>query len=292
MGSVLAATTHAPLMAILILFEMTHDPPLIAPLMLATVTATLFAKWIRADSLYTARLKRRGVRLPEGAEEAALLRTYARDLVRTDAPVLPGEAPLDRVLDVFLNSRRDALYVVGDGGRYVGVARIHDVKAIFGTGPDEAGGIVALDVAVPLPAVAEDEAIGTVLARFSDQELDEVPVVAGAGDPRFVGSLSRRDTLAMLRHEVLVEPQRPARAAWRTPGLTVDLPAGWTVAEVVAAAEDVGSPPLAGRWRADGRIPLVVLRPDGSGGRSPHAPEGTDLRFGDVVLVLCRVPTT
>jgi CBS domain-containing protein len=228
------------------------------------------------------------VRLPEGAEEAALLRTYARDLVRTDAPVLPAQAPLDRVLDVFLNSRRDALYVVGDGGRYVGVARIHDVKAVFGTRPEEAAGILAIDVAVPLPAVSEDEAIGGVLARFSDRELDEVPVVAGGTDPRFVGSLSRRDILAMLRHEVLVEPQRPARVASRRgggPGF-VEFPAGWSLDEIPADPSDVGVPASSDRWRAGGRIPLVVLRPDGRGGRTPMSATTTDLQPGDVVLVL------
>ena len=39
MGCVLAATTHAPLMAILILFEMTLDYDIVLPLMLACVTA-------------------------------------------------------------------------------------------------------------------------------------------------------------------------------------------------------------------------------------------------------------
>src|SRR5207237_1151033 len=121
---------------------------------------------------------------------------YARDLVRTDAPALPAQAPLAKVLDVFLNSRRDALYVVGDGGRYVGVARIHDVKAVFGTSADAAT-IIAMDVAVPSPPVAEDEAVGAILARFDDPELDEVPVVASREQPRFVGALTRRDILEM-----------------------------------------------------------------------------------------------
>jgi CIC family chloride channel protein len=173
-------------MAILILFEMTLDSALIAPLMLGAITATVFARWMQADSIYTARLRKRGIRLPAGAEDAALLRTYARDLLRTDAPVLPAQAPLAKVLDVFLNSRRDSLYVVGDGGTYVGVARIHDVKAVFGSAP-EGQTIIALDVAVPVPPVAEDEALAAVLARFDDRELDEVPVVAGATDRRFDG---------------------------------------------------------------------------------------------------------
>jgi CIC family chloride channel protein len=290
MGSVLAATTHAPLMSILILFEMTSDPHLIAPLMLGAITATLFARWIHADSLYTARLKRRGVRLPEGVEEAALLRTYAKDLLRTDAEVLPANAPLAKVLDRFLNTRHDALYVVGDGGRFVGVARIHDVKAVFDAAP-EGGTIIAMDVAVPVRAIAEDESIGAALARFDDTELDEVPVVASTEDPRFVGTLSRRDILAMLRHEVLVETTRPVRVGRGPGGTYLDLPEGWRVSEVPVPADALGTAADPSRWLAERRgMPLVVLRPDGAGGRRPMPLATTALRLGDSVVVLGPSP--
>ena len=292
MGSVLAATTHAPLMAILVLFEMTDNPALIAPLMLGAVTATLFARWMHADSIYTARLKRRGIRLPDGIEETALLRTYARDLVRLDATTLPAQAPLAAVLDRFLNSRRDALYVVGDGGRYVGVARIHDVKTVFGTQP-EGSTIIAMDVAVPVRAVAEDEAIGAVLARFDDSELDEVPVVASVADPRFLGTLSRRDILAMLRHEVLEEPSRPVRLAKKGGAASayVEMPEGWRIAEVPAPREAEGRPIDVAAWhRQRGEVPLVVLRGDGAGARHPLAPSKTAIRAGDAIVVFGPVP--
>jgi len=288
MGSVLAATTHAPLMSILILFEITHDPPLIAPLMLGAVTATLFARFIHADSLYTARLKRRGVHLPDGAEEAALLRTYVRDLVRADAPTLPATASLDEVIDVFLNTRSDAVYVVGAEGHYVGVARLHDVKSAFAN-HGEGAPVIALDVAAPTLPAAEDEAIGPVLARFQDSELDELPVVATTDDRRFVGSLSRRDILAMLRHEVLLEPSRPARMTARTTGAPnyVDLPPGWRVAEVPVPGAWIGKPLDVEAWRRTRfETPLVVMRPTGDGGRAPCAPDGHPLAASDVVVVL------
>jgi CIC family chloride channel protein len=288
MGSVLAATTHAPLMSILILFEMTSDSALIAPLMLGAVTATLFARWIHADSIYTARLRKRGIRLPEGVEEAALLRTYARDLLRSDAEVLPANAPIAKVIDRFLNTRRDALYVVGDGGRYVGVARIHDVKAVFDAAP-EGGTVIAMDVAVPARSVSEDEAIGSVLARFDDPELDEVPVVASVEDPRFVGTLARRDILAMLRHEVLVEPSRPVRVSRKGGGGSayLELPEGWTLREVPAPPEEWGKKATPGRWQIERQaLPLVVLRGDGTGSRRPLAPSETELREGDTLVVL------
>lgn len=292
MGSVLAATTHAPLMAILILFEMTLDAALIAPLMLGAVTATLFARWIHADSIYTARLKRRGVKVPAGVEEAALLRTYAKDLVRSDAPSLPANAPVQKVLDQFLNTRRDALYVVGDGGRYVGVARIHDVKAVFG-GAGEGGTIIAMDVAVPVAPVAEDEAIGSVLSRFDDPELDEVPVVSSKEEPRFVGSLSRRDILAMLRHEVIEDTPRSVRVGRRGGAGTayVELPEDWRILEIRPPEGSLGLPADPARWHASrGELPLVVLRPDGKGGRTPLAPSSTPLADGDVLVVLGPAP--
>jgi len=288
MGSVLAATTHAPLMAILILFEMTHDPPLIAPLMLGAVTATLFARWIHADSLYTASLRRRGIRLPEGAEEAALMRTHVRDLLREDAVVFPASAPLSKVVDAFLSSRRDAVYVTDAEGRYLGVARIHDVKAVFGSSPD-VGTIIAMDVAVPVAAVGVNEAIAAVLPRFDDGELDELPVVADPVDRRFAGVLSRRDILAMLRHEVLVERSRPVRVAKRGGGAStyLELPPGWRMTEVVTSAEDWGRPLDVAVWRAKrGATPLLVLRSDGTGGRASLPPGPEVLREGDVVLVL------
>lgn len=292
MGSVLAATTHAPLMSILILFEMTHDPPLIAPLMLGAVTATLFARFVHADSLYGASLRRRGVRLPDGAEEGALLRTYVRDLVRTDAPTLPATAPLDQVIDVFLNTRRDAVYVVTDDRRLVGVARLHDVKSAFAS-RGEGVPVIALDVAAPVPAVEADAAIGRVLARFHDPELDEVPVVASATSPTFVGSLSRRDILAMLRREVLVEPSRPARVALRGSGAStvVDLPPGWRVVEVRPPDAWVGRPLDVHAWRrARHETPLVVLRTRADGTRGPAGPEDAPLLASDLVVVLVAAP--
>ena len=188
---------------------------------------------------------------------------------------------------MFLNSRRDALYVVGDGGTYVGVARIHDVKAVFGSSADGQP-IIALDVAVPVPPVAEDEALAAVLARFDDRELDEVPVVASATDRRFVGSLARRDILAMLRHEVLGDDPRLVRVgAHGKKSSYLEIPEGWRLAEVPVPAGAEGRPVDPARWFSEhDEVPLVVLRSDGAGTRKPLPPATTPLRAGDAIVVL------
>jgi chloride channel protein, CIC family len=62
MASVVAATTHAPLMASALAFEMSGDYALVVPLLLSTALATATARKLRDDSIYSAELRRRGIR--------------------------------------------------------------------------------------------------------------------------------------------------------------------------------------------------------------------------------------
>jgi chloride channel protein, CIC family len=52
MGTFLAATTHAPLMSFLIVFEMTLEYQLVPALMLACLTAYHVSRAIRPESIY------------------------------------------------------------------------------------------------------------------------------------------------------------------------------------------------------------------------------------------------
>lgn len=61
MASVVAATTHAPLMASALAFEMSGDYALVVPLLLSTALATAVARRVWPDSIYSAELRRRGV---------------------------------------------------------------------------------------------------------------------------------------------------------------------------------------------------------------------------------------
>src|SRR5664280_749470 len=61
MAAVFAGAAQAPISAILILFEMTGDYKIILPLMIACVISTLVIKWISKDSIYTMKLRRRGI---------------------------------------------------------------------------------------------------------------------------------------------------------------------------------------------------------------------------------------
>jgi CIC family chloride channel protein len=61
MAAASAATTHAPLMAAVMVFELSGDYAIALPLVIATGLATLVSRRLRRDSIYTAELRERGV---------------------------------------------------------------------------------------------------------------------------------------------------------------------------------------------------------------------------------------
>jgi CIC family chloride channel protein len=61
MAAATAATTHAPLMAAVMVFELSGDYAVALPLVLATAMATLVSRRLRRESIYTAELRQRGI---------------------------------------------------------------------------------------------------------------------------------------------------------------------------------------------------------------------------------------
>jgi chloride channel protein, CIC family len=61
MAAAIAATTHAPLMAAVMVFELSGDYAIALPLVLATAIATLISRRLRRESIYTAELGERGI---------------------------------------------------------------------------------------------------------------------------------------------------------------------------------------------------------------------------------------
>jgi CIC family chloride channel protein len=62
MAAMIAATTHAPLMATVLVFELSGDYAIVLPLLTACGVATLLSRRIHRESIYTEELRRRGTR--------------------------------------------------------------------------------------------------------------------------------------------------------------------------------------------------------------------------------------
>jgi len=201
MGGLIAGTTHAPIMAILTVSELTGGYQIVLPVMLCCIVSSLVARRLHGESIYSERLRKLGVDPGWGIEELALRYLQARDVMRMDVPVVSETSAFSRVLDLFTASRSDTVYVLGAERRYGGAIDLHDVKQFLND--REMGSlVVAAELSVPRPVASPNDSLATLMSRFVEGNVEEIPIVEEP-DLRFLGVVSRRDVILALNREVL-----------------------------------------------------------------------------------------
>jgi len=260
MAGAAAATTHAPLTAIILLFEMTDEVGLFIPLMVCSITATVTSRALGIDSVYLEPLKRKGIKVPESLEETTLTTTPVSDIMRPEGVWVRENATFDMVVEMVRKTRRDFIYVTNPTGALIGVIHLHDIKGYLADS-ELGAAIIAADLAVETPRALPHQTLAEVIGKFDDPEVHELPVV----DPNtgmLMGIVDRRDFITILSVEVLDSPQ--IRAKFVEPGGAqhfVELPAGHALARLSVPEEFVGLSLRAANYRgATGLSVLTVVR--------------------------------
>ena len=157
MGAVFAGAGRAPITAVLIIFELTGDYRIILPLMVAVVIATAVAALLSHDSIYTLKLRRRGIELRR-KNTPLMQRLTVADAMRQIPDPIPAEAQLPALVDRFATGRDQALPVIAEDGAYAGVITL----GALDTATDRAGAIAG-DLAVLVPTVEPGQGLDTAL---------------------------------------------------------------------------------------------------------------------------------
>ena len=198
MGALFAGAARAPITAVIIVFELTNDYTIILPLMFAIVTATAVSGGLSPDTIYTLKLRRRGIRIdrPRVVSVMQAVRVQAA-MGEVPAP-LREDAALPEVVARFASSGQQAVPVVDEAGALVGVIGAYDVEEQAIAGPDEP--VTARHLSHLAPELHADEFLDVavrILARAAD---DGVPVLAPGGR-EIVGWLTHRDLLGAYHAE-------------------------------------------------------------------------------------------
>ena len=197
MAAVVAGTTHAPLTAMLILFEMTDDYQIILPLMVATVLSTLVAKRIDQESIYTLKLSRRGLRIAQGIDMSVLDSIRVGQVMETDYDFVKVQTPLGEIVSLLQRSELTDFPVVDDEGRLRGVVSFQDIRSVM-MEDDLYPLLIAADVINGHSTyVTADASLSRALAMFAENEVNNLPVVENAHSHRLIGVISRA---SLMRH--------------------------------------------------------------------------------------------
>ncbi|MCX7722801.1 MAG: ClcB-like voltage-gated chloride channel protein [Verrucomicrobiae bacterium] len=211
MAATLSATTHSPLLAMVMVFEITLNYSLMPALMLASVVSVLVSRRLHGASIYTESLRAKGIEVEHevlGHPDPAALKVG--DLMRAPVPPVYEKTKLSEIAARFLASTNNFLPVVNEKQQLVGVVALQDLKAHL-TEQDDMG-VIAYDVMRP-PAVCvtPNQPLTDVLAQVLASEQRHIPVVNNLVENRLIGSISRDEVLAIFSEALSPRGERVGR---------------------------------------------------------------------------------
>jgi CIC family chloride channel protein len=195
MAAMLAATTHAPMTAVLLVYELTRQYEIMLPLMLTAAIATAVAKRLAPRNIYTAELAEEGVRVGQASDLTLLRRSTVADL-----PLLPPVLvhPQERSIRLVELSERfpvSDFAVVDDAERYLGLVAGRELRGalLF----RESIPLLQIEeiMRADLPVLLPSDTLDLAVERFGEADVESLPVL----DPqrRVLGMLTRT---RLLRH--------------------------------------------------------------------------------------------
>jgi chloride channel protein, CIC family len=197
MGAFLAATTGAPLMAILMVFELTLSYGIVPFLMFASVLAYYCSSIFEKRFIYGESLERKGAAFfNRQLAEISIL-----DLIRKDPLTLAKNATFAEIAQAFVQSRFQHIYIVDKDQRLLGAVSLHDVKSFLDR-PELETVVIAADIMDEnFPRVSPLQGMAEALRKFSEAQSERLPVIDNPTAERLIGSISKTDLILHLAGE-------------------------------------------------------------------------------------------
>ncbi|MCL4395209.1 MAG: chloride channel protein [Chloroflexi bacterium] len=281
MGAVLAATVRAPITAIMLPFEMTQDYRIILPLMFATVVSTVLAQQLERESIYTFKLKLRGIDV-RARRDVDLMRSILVEEAMTpveELKVVKPATPVSELARMFQETSHHGFVVIDDAGELFGVVTLSDLERALDAGSTGAavGEICTQKVVTAFP----DESLDDALRHFGGMDVGRIPIVDRRHPRHVLGILGRSNIVHAYTHALTEKHLRDHHLA----RLRLEAATGAHLVEVDLKDGDK----VVGKRLREIELPaeyvVVSIR---RGGRVVVPRGNTQLIAGDRVILLAR----
>jgi CIC family chloride channel protein len=219
----------------------------------------------------------------EGTPQERLMRSLSvRDIMLPNVELHSQRLSLEKLVEIFNESRWLQLYIGDEDERFLGIVELHEVKRFLSE--QEAGPLIAADLVSEIPVVMPETSLVEVNEKLWLRDLGQLPVIDNEVDRRFLGIVTRRGVLGAFDREVL--RRNALLAKMRTVEGTgfdyFELPAESQMAKVPVPAKMVGK-----SLQEFGVSVIAIQRIDKSGREHRIAPHAeTVLERSDVLVVM------
>jgi CIC family chloride channel protein len=279
MAAVFAGAARAPITAVIILFEMTQDYRIILPLMIATVVSTIIAQGIEPESIYTLKLKLRGIDLRAKRDEN-LLRSISVNEAMTpieESSPVTTQTSLVELGNLFQETGHHGFIVLDDRNELYGIVTLSDLENAL---VDQKTGAKVSDICTKnVITVYPDEMLDDALRHFGMLDMGRIPVIDRTNPKRVLGSLRRSDIVNTLSKSLVGKHERSSHID----RLRMETMIGSGLSEIYIRNEDAAN----GKNLSEIHLPEDCVIASIQRGRQVVVPRGhTQLLAGDRLIVL------
>ena len=197
MGAVFSGASHAPISAILILFEMTGNYLIILPLMITCIISTVVVRKFSKESIYTLKLTRRGIDVHELRKSDIMSSITVSDAMVRQVVTFQETVT---VHDAEMSIQSDASYrhrgfpVLNQEGNLVGMVTTKDIFEAMSEGKMDMPikEIITKEISTCYPS----DNLKTALQKLGEKNVGRIPVVERENPNLLVGLITRENIIA------------------------------------------------------------------------------------------------
>lgn len=207
MAGFFAASGRAPISTIIMVSELTGDYELLLPTMwVSTLCFVLGSRW----TLYEKQVRSR---LDSPAHRGDFLIDLLEGIRVSDVALKPVETvsesmSLEAILKLLPASKQRYFPVVNGDGQLVGIFSMDDVRSYLYDKSLWSLAVARDIMTTTIMTVRPDDDLNTAMRRFTEVNLDEIPVVKQDDPTQLLGMLQRRDAIAVYNQRLLDQQQQ------------------------------------------------------------------------------------
>lgn len=208
MAAVFGGIARAPFTSIVFLFELSHNPNALLPLIVCVMVSDGFVRLFSQDSIMTGKLVKRGLIILQDYSVPVLMRARIDQIMQKQFLVMDADEELRTVLTSLASGSVGVIPVVEKDGSLVGIVEAHDLLKI--EPPDhhfKMRELARQDYVLAYP----EEAVDRVNRDMLLKNIENVVVVQSHGSRKPIG-IARANDILQLRRWLMEEETREVRA--------------------------------------------------------------------------------
>jgi chloride channel protein, CIC family len=207
MAAVFGGIARAPFTSIVFLFELSHNPNSLLPLIVCVMISDGFVRLFSPDSIMTGKLIKRGLIVLQDYSVPVLMRARIEDVMRKQFSIVQADSELRTILQKFTPENVELLPVVDEQGALVGIVQPHDLlKSDTQDHHFTMRELARQDYIRAYPGDLVDRVNRDMLLR----DIENVVVVESHASPKPIG-LVRANDILQLRRWLLEEETREVK---------------------------------------------------------------------------------